>query len=112
MIDSIDYPTYPLEAGDSFSITVLAAEPILLKIKCFVTRPPPPSYRACAECGSISVQSGDPAHFSVSQNAFASAGGFLEVMVVDGDGDKRRVRLAVKEREEDQDSVMTEAGYA
>ena len=97
MIEHVDYPRQPLAAGEAFSVTTTAAEPIEVEIRCFVRKPPPPGYEHCPECGSFSAHSGQPLKLVASADAFRSAGGgHLDVTVSDADGDQRTIRIPVQ----------------
>jgi hypothetical protein len=97
MIERVNYPRQ-LAAGEAFSLTVTAVEPILVEICCFVRKPPPPGYEHCPECGSLAAHSGQPLHLIASADAFRSEGEFLDVSISDRDGDQRTIRIPVQPR--------------
>jgi hypothetical protein len=97
MIERVDYPRQ-LAAGEAFSLTVTAVEPIQVEIHCFVRKPAPPGYEHCLECGSIAAHSGQPLQLVASADAFRSEGGHLDVSISDADGDQRTIRIPVQLR--------------
>jgi hypothetical protein len=112
MITDIDYPTYTIRAGDSFAIAVNALSPIAVAIKCFVSKPPPPGYRPCPECGSFQIASGEVLRLVASETTFEHTGGTLEVTIRDAEADVRTLRLKVAGREEERGTPALTTGYA
>lgn len=106
MIEVFEYPRVALRPGDAYELMVRAAEPISVQIKCFKSAPPPPGYRACEECGSFSVQSGERLRLHVSESAFRQVTGGIDITVQDSQGDKRNVRLLVVTEEEERGRMM------
>ena len=95
MIREVDFLITPMEPGESRNLRVYAESPISVAIRCFVSNPPPPGYRACAECGNFTISSGETLEVSASRRAFAQ-GGQLEIVIVDAEGDQRSFLLSVE----------------
>jgi hypothetical protein len=95
MIKHIALATEPISAGELRIIRVEASEPIQLKIKCFVYKPPPGRFDGCPECGTFQIKSSEPFSIRASVDKFSAGGGAIVLSVRDGDGDEEEIRLEV-----------------
>ena len=96
MITHIDFSDEPLEAGQERVLCAWSdAEPLTVAIQCFREPPTPPQLRACAECGSFRVTSGEPISVAASLSAFEETTGYLVVRVTDAQRDFREFRLEI-----------------
>ena len=95
MISNIEFPTETARPGEIRRLVVEGKSPIGVKIKCFTDRPPPPGYKACPECGQISIRSGQAHLLTVPRDAFATRGGELHLFIADADGDTHVLRIKV-----------------
>ena len=90
-----DFDARPLLLGTSRDFTLTSRAPAEVQIKCFITTPPPPGYRPCAECGSYSIQQGQTIQIEASRYLFSNAQGGLYITITDLDGDVVEIQLRV-----------------
>lgn len=96
MITRIDFSDEPLEAGQERRLRAWTdAEPLFVAIQCFREPPTPAQLRACDECGSFRVTSGEAIFITASRSVFESRAGYLLVRVTDARRDYREFRLEV-----------------
>ena len=94
-----------MSPGESRDFTLTSASPATAKIKCFISSPPPPGYRPCAECGTYSLQQGQTIQIEANQYLFSNARGGLEITITDLDGDVIKIELLVTIEDPDSASV-------
>jgi len=90
-----DFSVRPMSPGESRDFTLNSASPAQVHVRCFVSSPPPPGYKPCAECGSYSMQQGQTIPIEANRNLFSRARGGLEIEVQDSDGDVIKIRVDV-----------------
>jgi hypothetical protein len=110
MITSIDFNEEPLQAGEQRILLAWSnTQPLFVEIKCFREPPTPPELRACSECGSFRVSSGEAVTISASLSVFAKSAGYLLVRVTDASRDSREFRLEIS-NDAGSSSSYTEGG--
>lgn len=100
-----DFDARPMSPGESRDFTLTSAAPARVQVRCFITAPPPPGYRPCAECGSYSIQQGQTIQIEASQYLFSKTQGGLDITVTDSDGDVVRIQLRVTTEDPDSANV-------
>lgn len=95
MITQVSFNTSPIRIGERRLLRVWGDEPFAAEIKCFVENPPPPVFKSCPECGTFSINSGEPLVITPSDVVFANNEGSLEITVRDNSGDERQFSLKV-----------------
>ena len=100
-----DFNLRPISPGETRDFTLTSASPASVQVRCFVSSPPPPGYKGCAECGSYPVQQGQTIQIEASQYLFARREGGLDITITDADGDLRHIQLRVTTEDPDSASV-------
>ena len=100
-----DFDARPMSPGQSRDFTLSSASPARVEVRCFVSSPPPPGYKGCAECGSYPIQQGQTIQIQASQQLFSRSDGGLDITVIDADGDTVWIQLRVTTEDPDSASV-------
>jgi hypothetical protein len=100
----------PFSPGESREFTLTSSSPATVSIRCFVSSPPPPGYKPCAECGSFKLVQGQSTQIEASQYLFSRSRGGLEITVVDQDGDV--VKIPIKVTADDPDAATIQITVA
>lgn len=95
----LDFNAEPMETGESRELILRSPLPAEVKIRCFV-HSPPPGYRACDECGTFKIKTGESVAVHAGPRVFGDGGGHLEIEISDSSGQSRRFRLNVLRRDE------------
>lgn len=85
MAAKIDVDLNQMRPGETRLFTVYGSEPLAVEVKCFVTDPPPPSFRPCPACGSQKMKNGGTAKVFAPPDFM---GGSIHISVEDADGDR------------------------
>ena len=93
MISTVTLDTSPMSLGETRMLTVVAASPIGITIECFGSPPSPPVLQPCPECGEFTVRPGEALPVVATASAL---GGFLAILIRDGEGDIRQFRIPVR----------------
>ncbi len=97
MINHIQYPRTPVTIGQPIEISVQAADPITIRVACFVNEPPPPRYSSCSECSTSVVRSGELFTLIPDPKTWGNKRGGYEFTVIDVTGDKKMFRVNIVE---------------
>lgn len=96
---NVDFSNEPMEAGETRELILRSPLPAEVKIRCFV-HSPPPGYRACDECGTFKIRTGESVAIHAGPKVFGVRGGHLDIEVTDSLGEAARYRLEVLRRDE------------
>lgn len=102
------FDSRPFTPGESREFTLTSSSPATVSIRCFVSAPPPPGYRPCAECGTYTLTQGQSIRIEASHGLFSRSKGGLEVTVVDQDGDVVKIPIRVTTGEPDGATMQVE----
>jgi hypothetical protein len=107
-----DFDTRPMVPGEMREFTLTSSEPATVRIKCFITSPPPPGYRPCAECGTYSIQQGQTIQIEASQLLFSMAQGGLDITISDLEGEVIMINLQVEKKKDEPDGAPVVAAVS
>ena len=100
-----EFDTRPISPGEGRYFTLTSASPARVAIRCFVSSPPPPGYRPCAECGTFAVRQGQTIRIEASLQVFPHSEGGLDITVTDEEGDVVSIRLEVTSEDPDHAAI-------
>ena len=95
MIRSVTFNSYNIEAGDNISLVISADYPVTIKIKCFITHPPPPRFANCEEAGIHVLERPKTLSFKTSPDTFRQDGE-IQFLITDAEGDRKNYTIQVK----------------
>jgi hypothetical protein len=110
MAIQFDFDNRPMMPGESRDFTLTSGAPARVDVRCFLSSPPPPGYRACSECGSYPIQQHQTIQIKANQAIFSQAQGGLDITISDANGDEVKIHLQVTM--EDPDNVEIEVELA
>lgn len=95
MIKAVHLDTSPIQIGVPRWLSAEGDGPFAVEIKCHVSNPPPPGYRACPECGSFNIDEFEPLPVIASHAGFPNGQGTLDITITDRLSDSKKFRLVV-----------------
>ena len=95
MINIDGFVDFPMQTGEHRELTITGDGPFIVTNSCFVDSPPPPGFRPCAACGSISIQSGESYQFETDAKFWQGKEGTLSIEIVDSVGESKKIDIKV-----------------
>lgn len=95
MIQDVEFDDSSMNPGERRRMTITGTARITVSIKCFITKPPPPGFKSCPECGTINATSGQPFEVAANSRLFSTSEGTLEIDIKDSEGDARHYSVSV-----------------
>ncbi|MBR8534672.1 hypothetical protein KDU71_03805 [Carboxylicivirga sediminis] len=77
------------------TIRVVGDGRIRVEIKCFVHKPPPPSFQPCPECGSLILESNETKQFLKDIPGIQRQTDRLNIQIIDEENDIIRITLSI-----------------
>jgi hypothetical protein len=96
MIRQVNLDMTPMRPGESRFLVVFSDTSLNVEIRCHTDVPPPPGYKPCPACGSLSAQSGQEIPVIADAGVFRDAPGHMEIEVADLTGDRRHLVVPVQ----------------
>jgi hypothetical protein len=107
MITSVEIDVSPMLPGEERTLKAWSDSTLTVDIRCFVSDPPPPGYRPCSSCGSITIESGVAYSYKANEAIFQEPNGALIIAIRDASGDEQSYQVGVVVEDRNQEPMAT-----